>query len=109
MRPLQIAFDAFRAQHAAIERKSLPRVEPDHLIVADLQLDAALLSAETAVRLHQTLGFDARRQARAGHRRERRAKPLDDANRIDWEVRHANLPGFGPARPGPERALRQAE
>jgi hypothetical protein len=56
--------------------------------VADLQLDATLLSAETAVRLDQTFGLDAGGEARARHRRQVRAKALDDTNRIDRNIRH---------------------
>ena len=51
---LQIALHAFRAEHSAIERELLPRLEADDLVVADLQLNAALLSAEAAMRLYQT-------------------------------------------------------
>src|SRR5687768_17801686 len=53
MRSLQVAFHALRAEHAAVERKLLPRFEPNHLIVANLQLNAALLAAEATVRLHE--------------------------------------------------------
>ena len=52
---LQVALHAFRAEHAAIERELFPRLEPDHLVVANLQLNAALLAAEAAVGLDQTL------------------------------------------------------
>ncbi len=55
MRTLHIALHAFRAQHAAIERELLPRLESDHLVVPHLQLNPALLAAEPAVRLHQPL------------------------------------------------------
>ena len=58
MRALQVAFDAFRAEHPAIERKFLPGLEADHFVVADLELDAALLAAETAMRLDQAFGLD---------------------------------------------------
>ena len=70
MRSLEVALDAFRAQHPAIEGKLLPRLEADDLVVEHLELNAALLSAETAVRLHQLLGLDAGRQPRTGHRRQ---------------------------------------
>src|SRR5262249_12296924 len=48
---LHVALDAFRAEHAAVERELFPRLEADDLVVLDLELDAALLSAEAAVRL----------------------------------------------------------
>ena len=78
MRALQVSLDALRAQHAAVEREVLPRLEADDLVVLHLQLDAALLAAETAMRLHESLGLDARRQAHARHRREMRPEPFDD-------------------------------
>src|SRR5690349_23029382 len=52
-RPLQIPFHAFGTELAAIERELLPRLEAHHGVVAHLELDAALLAAEAAVRLHQ--------------------------------------------------------
>ena len=59
MGALQVPLDAFRAQHAAVERKFFPRLEADDLVVSDLQLNPALLSAETAMRLHEPLGLHA--------------------------------------------------
>ena len=50
---LQVALDALGAEHPAIEREILPRLEADHVIFANLQLDAALLPAEAAMRLYQ--------------------------------------------------------
>ena len=79
VRPLQVALDALRAQHAAIERKLLPRLEADDLVVAHLQLNPALLSAEAAVGLDQALRFDAGRQPHARHRRQVGAEAVDDA------------------------------
>ena len=69
MRALQVALHAFGAEHAAVERKLLPRLEADDLVVFDLELDAALLAAEAAVRLDEAIGLDAGRQPRAGHAR----------------------------------------
>src|SRR5688500_7406934 len=78
MLPLQVALDALRAQHAAIERELLPRLEADHLVVAHLELDAALLAAEAAMRLHQPLRLDARRHPHTGHLRQVRTESIDD-------------------------------
>src|SRR5262249_11563038 len=58
MRALQITLHTFRAEHSPVERKVFPRLESDHLIVLDLKLNAALLPAETAVRLDNLVGFD---------------------------------------------------
>ena len=116
MRALQVALHAFRAQHAAVEGELLPRLEADHLVVADLELNAALLSAEAAVRLHEPIGLDAGRQPRAGHRREVRAEALDDAEGIRRESQ-PRLATFMSSSSlvaafevlSPQGALRQAE
>ena len=55
MIPLQVALDPLGTQHAVVEGKLLPGLEADHLLVADLQLNAALHSAERAVGLHETI------------------------------------------------------
>ncbi len=52
---LHVAFDAFGAEPPFIEGELLPRLEANYLIPRDLQLDAALHTAEAAVRLHQSL------------------------------------------------------
>ncbi len=102
VRALEITLHAFRAQHAAVERELLPRLEADDLVVADLELDAALLAAEAAVRLDQPIGLDARRQPRARHRRQMRTEALDDAQWIDRELRHVcTLPLAGHAAATP--------
>src|SRR5438552_11666159 len=53
MRALHVTFDAFRAKHPAIERKFFPRLESNDLVIADLELNPALLAAEATMRLHQ--------------------------------------------------------
>ena len=51
MRLLQVALDAFRAHHPLVEREFVPRLHANHEVVLDLELHAALLTAEAAVRL----------------------------------------------------------
>src|SRR5437016_5400859 len=53
MRALHVSLHALRTKHAAIERKLFPRLKADDLIAADLELNAALLTAKTAVGLHE--------------------------------------------------------
>ena len=89
MRALQVALHALRTEHAAIEREVLPRLEADHLVVADLELNPALLPAEAAMRLHEPIGFDAGRQPHARHRGQVRSEPFDDAKGIDRNFSHA--------------------
>ncbi len=89
MRALQVALDALRAQHASIERELFPRFEANHLVIVNLELNAALLSAEAAVRLDQPLRLDARRQPRAGHRRQVRAESVDDRELVYGDRCHS--------------------
>src|SRR5262245_53333776 len=78
MRTLQVTLHALRAEHAPVEWKIFPRLEADHFVVADLELDAALLPAEAAVRLDEPLGLDARRSPHTGHARQVRTELVDD-------------------------------
>jgi hypothetical protein len=55
MTALEIALDPFGTQHATVDRKVLPGFKPDHSIVFDLELDAALHAAETAMRLDESI------------------------------------------------------
>src|SRR5256885_12802464 len=45
-----------------IERKIFPRLEADHRVIFDLQLDAALLAAETTMCFDELVRLDARLQ-----------------------------------------------
>src|SRR5262245_1186933 len=53
MRALKVALDPLGTQHAAVEREVLPRLEADHRVALHLELDAALLATEAAVRFYQ--------------------------------------------------------
>src|SRR5262252_10326142 len=103
MRALQVALDALGAQHAPVERELLPRLEADNLVVPDLELHAALLAAETAMRLDKPIGLRARRQPHPGHRRRVRAEAIDDAEFVNRKRRHES------ALSPPGLALRESE
>ncbi len=115
---LQVAPDALGAQHAAVEGELLPGLEADDLVVAHLELDAALLAAEAAVRLHQPVGRPARLGLEAAGRRIRRVRPVAGhqlgiglwrpsqgrtpraAAAASWRARSACTEGRGPASSG---------
>ncbi len=59
MRTLQVPLYSFWTKHSAIEWEFLPRLEANDFVVFYLELDAALLTAETAVRLNETICFNA--------------------------------------------------
>ena len=50
---LEITFHALRAQHPAVDGELFPRFEPDDFVVVNLELNAALHAAETAVRFDE--------------------------------------------------------
>src|SRR5688500_7566911 len=113
MRALQVALHAFRAEHAPVEGKLFPRLESDDLVVTNLELDAALLAAEAAVRLDEPIRLDTRREPDAGHRREVRPEAFDYPQRIDRNLCHVRLrlPSVvtGIQELPPHCALRQSE
>ena len=53
---LQITLDALGQSMPRLNGKFLPRLKADHLVLANLELNAALLAAEAAVGLHQPFG-----------------------------------------------------
>ena len=57
MAALHVALYALWAKHALVERKIFPGLETDDLVVSNLQLDAALLSAEAAMGLYQLVAI----------------------------------------------------
>ena len=67
MAALQVALHALRAEHPLVEREVVPRLEADDQVVFDLELDAALLAAEAAVRRDDLVGLDAGIDARTFH------------------------------------------
>ena len=66
MRALQVALDALGTEHTVVEGELLPRLEADDFIVLDLELDAALLAAEAAVRLDEPVRLRAVRRRPRG-------------------------------------------
>jgi hypothetical protein len=50
---LQVAPHTLGAQHATVEGKLFPGLKTNNLVAANLQLNAALLAAETAMSLHE--------------------------------------------------------
>ena len=89
---LEVTLDALRAQLALVERELVPRFEADDGVVADLQLDAALLTAEAAVRLHDAVGVDLRIPAAGRGDVEVRAVAGDQLLLGDGELRHQPNP-----------------
>ena len=71
---LHVALHALRAQLALVEGELLPGLEPDDLFVLHFELDAALLTAEAAVRRHDPVGLAARGPAPGWLPVEMRAK-----------------------------------
>src|SRR5215470_10033958 len=104
MRSLQIPLHAFRAEHAAVEGEFLPRFKANNLIAADLQLNAALLAAEAAMRLHEPIWLDGGGEARPRHHGSVRAERCRDAQVVNGNRSHV-ASGMCP----PQGALRQSQ
>src|SRR5262249_28894764 len=66
VRALEVAPDPFGAKHAAVNREVPRGLEADDLVFLDLKLDAALLTAKTAVGLDEPIGIDRGVHALAG-------------------------------------------
>src|SRR6185437_1111996 len=88
MRALKISLHAFGAEHSAVKWKFLPWLKADHFVALDLQLDAALLSAKTAVRFNKFVGFDAGIQPDAGTECRMRTEAVVDLHFIRGSNRH---------------------
>ena len=88
MRSLQVAFHAFGAEHAAIERKLLPRLKADDFVVLDFELNAALLAAKATVRFDEAIRRDAAIQSLSAGKRQVRAKGVDHRQGIRWLLSH---------------------
>ena len=73
---LHVTLHAFRAELALVDGEFFPRLEPDDLVVFDLELDAALHAAKAAVRLHELVRL-AVVPATRGRVRQRGAVHLD--------------------------------
>jgi hypothetical protein len=59
MRSLQISFDTLGAEHSTVEGEFFPRLKANYFVALDLQLNAALLSAEAAMGFDETIGLHA--------------------------------------------------
>src|SRR3954468_18675254 len=60
MIPLQVSLHALGAQHPAVVREVFPGLEPGDAVIAHFELNAALLTAKTAMSLDELLGPGAR-------------------------------------------------
>src|SRR5262249_29492946 len=88
---LHVALHALGTEHAAIERKLLPRLKADNLIVFDLELDPALLAAEAAVRLYEFVGFGGSVPAARGHVATVWTEAMDKLFDCNRKLRHLSL------------------
>jgi hypothetical protein len=55
MATLHVALHPLGAKHSVVERELFPRLETDYLVSANLELNPALLPAETAMRFDEAL------------------------------------------------------
>ena len=67
MSALEISLHPLRAKHPFVERKVVARLEADHQVVFDFEIDAALLAAEAAMRRNDLVGLGAGVDAQSLH------------------------------------------
>src|SRR5688572_32802936 len=91
MRSLQVAFHSLGTKHALIEGKLLPRLEADHLVVLDFELNAALLAAKTAMRLDKAIGHGTAIEPLPRREREMRSEGIDRLRRRYRLLGHRGL------------------
>src|SRR5215831_7883784 len=97
---LQISLDAFGAEPSLVEGKIFPGFKADYLVVFDLELDAALLPAKTAVRLHDAVRFAFRIPAQSRSAIQCRTELRDDFRNVYGWFGHIVLIAsrLGPSR-----------
>src|SRR5262249_26123911 len=80
-----------------------PRLDADHLLVLDEELDAALLSAEAAVGRHGAVGRAARGESPGRLEAQGRAVSVDQLLERGWKRRPGKQPRRATGRGGPPR------
>src|SRR5262249_42979270 len=88
---LHVPLYALRTELAPIEREILARLEPDDLVILDLEIDAALLPAEAAVRRDQLVRHFAILPAARRHKVRRRAVLSLELFYCQRRVRHRKI------------------
>src|SRR5688572_3810412 len=100
---LHVALDSLRAEPPFIEGELLPGLEANDPVILHEKFDAALHSAETAMRLHHRIGFISTGVVLLGRKTQVRTELGDDFLRGGWESCHIKgsaeeraglLPGF---------------
>ena len=100
---LHVALDALGTELPLVEREVLPRFEADDLFVLDLELDAALLAAEAAVRRARCGPVRRASSSRPQVRGWRAVRTASTRSGIDVGQSRHQAPAI------PERILRQRE
>ena len=85
---LHVAFYAFGTEFAAIERKILPRLKANNLVVLYTELNSALLPAKAAMGFDELLIFASSCPPAIRHAVERRTKDADQFGSINWKLGH---------------------
>src|SRR5512144_1597329 len=104
---LHVPLYALRTQLPLVEREVLPRLKAHHLVVADAQLDPALLSAEAAVGLNHLFVLAGLIPASGRNAVKRRSELVDDGWNINRKFCH--LPGPSLAWRFPQSILRERQ
>src|SRR5215472_19048943 len=89
---LHVALDTFRTELTLVERKVLPGLETDNLVIAHTQLNAALLAAEAAMGLYLRFVLAHLLPPARRYAVQRWSELADDGRNVRREFRHHPLP-----------------
>src|SRR5512141_455796 len=88
---LHVTLDTLGAEFSLVEWKIFPRLKADHLVVSNAELDAALLSAEATVGLHQFLVLTGMFPTSRRYTIQGWAELADDRWNVYRELRHLQI------------------
>ena len=106
---LQVALHALGTELPAVEGELLPGLEADDLLVLHLELDAALLAAEAAVRLHEAVGLAVGAPAAGRHALGVRPEARHELRQSTRGGVAISCPPAGGARPLARAVLRERQ
>jgi hypothetical protein len=79
---LHVTLYTFRAKASLVERKVFPWLKADHAVVFDFELNAALLSAEAAMSLYDSVRLNIGVPAHCGNTVQSGAELINESDNV---------------------------